>query len=175
MRAYLAAAPVWMATAFQAVFFGISMLLWNVLGDHDGWKHALIGAAIGTAVFVPFAWFGFRLGSREEEEIVRPITRAQRRVVMDAAATGKPPDDPALTAAAVEVARCRLRRDERYKTACAVVFALFAGLFAIGFVADRSAWYFIVSAAFFVALIISTLRSPSAHRRRIARLEAGRV
>jgi type III secretory pathway component EscS len=169
MRSHLAVAPVWVVAVVSGVFFGVFWTGATAVQDHRfGWHLLLIGVVVG-AMFGVWTGFGVRRQRRRTDHILDDLSAVQRRAVSRAVATGTPPEEPALRAAAVAMAHDALTQHTRTQTATIATCAVLAAASTV-LVIDSS-WYLGASAVF-IAMIVATLRYPVRLRRRIAILDA---
>lgn len=126
MRNRLLRAPVWVRGAVSGVLFGGVMFVWSQVGP----EHASVGAAALTGAVggVAFGSFmGVAVGRQERTTFRvggRPLDGDQRQAARRSFVTGQLSEDPLVRAAAVAMARMRLRWARRWAVTAAFVLAM---------------------------------------------------
>ena len=174
MRGYLASLSPWRAALLSGAFWVLWMTGWDAVEFHESVIRASVGALMGAGLFVPSMWYGLHRQQVRATWVIGRLSEHQRRAVVSAAATGKPPADQELCPAAVALARYQLQRDLEYQTVALVMMSIVGVSLVIGFVFGGSI-LFAAGAIIDAAMLIVTARSPMIQRRRIATLEAACV
>jgi hypothetical protein len=145
------------------------MSLSSHFSDHKSWARTLITAAIIFPLFTVAMYFVTRKETWASEELLGGTSREQRRAVLRAARTGRPPSDRTARAQAAALVEQRLANHARHRVASIATFAVFAAGSAAAAI-GAGLWY-LGGAALFAGTLIWTIRYPGQLRRKLAALE----
>lgn len=160
-----------MPFAFQGLLFAAIMSGWSMISDHAGWRETLFSAVVIGPLYGLAMWYVSRDARRDEAATVGGMSREQRRAVMRAAKTGKPPADSALRTSAALLVRGQLLRHQRSRTFTLTVFALFTAMSVVGWFASGW-WYGLAGTVLFGGALIWAGRYRGQLQRKLAALEA---
>lgn len=168
MGAGLRISPAWKSAIFRGVFFTAWMSVWDRHDYHDSWPRILIENAVIGVGYALVMYSATRKNYQARELLLSGLDDQQRRDVLRAARTGKPPADRTLRAVAAALVKHRLAEYVRNRTLNLVVFTGAAVLAAV--VAISSGGWYWAAVPLFGYGLISVIRYPGKQRRNLAAL-----
>jgi hypothetical protein len=157
-----------MLALVQGLLYVAWMSAADAIGDGVSRK-SVVGYAICGAALAALTGLIARREWRSVSRGHRRFTEAERRAIARAAATGTPPEDPALRRVALAMLHRQLAQNTRYRSVLIVMFVVVGSTCAI-WAATDSLWY-LVGVAVVVWVFVDLMREPGELRRHIASLQ----
>ena len=161
--------PAWKSAIFQGVFFAAWMSVWNRHDYHDSWPRTLIENAVIGLGYTLVMYFATRENYQARETLLGGLGNQERRQVLRAARTGKPPADLRLRAVAAALVQYRLAEYDRNRTPNLVVFTGVVVVVAV--VAIVSGGWYWATVPLGTYALISVIRYPGKQQRNLVALQ----
>ncbi|MCD5351211.1 hypothetical protein [Kineosporia mesophila] len=175
MRTWLVGAPRWKLALVQGTFFGAGLAIFAFFsssGPEEGAARFIGPVVVGVVGGVVFGFFMGHVIANLNGALVRAAglnDPHELRQAIRAGRRGSVPADPRIRQAALRVARHHLSEAERRGRSSRTLFAVFT-LAYIAMATLLSPWW-LVTAAFFAALLVCTVIQPNRLTLRIVDLE----